>query len=137
MIKVLIVDDHRFVRVGLAAILGSAGDLVVVGECEDGADVPDAIADVQPDVVLMDVQMPRTNGPEATRILLAQQPSVRVLMLTGAADPAVVKDSAAAGAVGFLVKGGAPQDLIAAVRTVAAGGTVWPATVGSAVESCA
>jgi len=126
MISVLVVDDHSFVRAQVAGLLTNAGGIEVVGECADGAEVVGMAARVQPDVVLMDVRMPGTSGPDATRDLLASRPASRVVMLTGSASARVVAESAQAGAVGFLVKGDDPNRLIAAVRTVAAGGTAWP-----------
>jgi DNA-binding NarL/FixJ family response regulator len=126
MIRVLIVDDHEFVRTGLSDLLGDTDGIVVVGECADGAEVPDVAPRVRPDVVLMDVQMPRVNGPDATSALLARQPTVKVLMVSASTSPRVLAESAAAGASGYLLKGGKADVLIEAVRAVAAGGTAWP-----------
>ena len=125
MTRVLLVDDHAFVRAQIAEILSSAPDIQVVGECVDGADVLAVAAGALPDVVMMDVRMPIKSGIEATRDLLGAAPQVRVLMLTGSPTPGVVQDCAQAGAVGLLLKGGDPDRLIEAVRTVAAGGTAW------------
>ena len=80
----MLVDDHPFVRAGVNGVLSSAGDIEVVGECDDGTQVPQTAASVLPHVVLMDVRMPAKSGMEATRELLASQPGVRVVMLTGA-----------------------------------------------------
>jgi DNA-binding NarL/FixJ family response regulator len=126
VIRVLIVDDHEVVRAGLSDLLGDTDGILVVGECTDGAEVPAIGPQVQPDVVLMDVQMPRVNGPDATRILLTRQPTVRVLMVSAATSSRIVAEAVAAGASGYVLKGGDPQELIDAVRTVAGGGTAWP-----------
>ncbi len=127
VIRVMVVDDHDFVRTQLVALLDSCDDIEVVGQCSAGEQVIDTAARVAPDVVVMDVQMGAMSGLVATRGLLAVQPTVRVLVLT--ASPSVtVQDAAATGACGLLLKGGNPSDLIAAVRTIAAGGTCWPAT---------
>jgi DNA-binding NarL/FixJ family response regulator len=126
VIRVLIVDDHEFVRAGLSDLLGDAEGIVVVGECADGAEVPDIAPRVQPDVVLMDVQMPRVNGPDATRTLLAHHPAVRVLMVSASTSSRVLADAAAAGASGYLLQGGDARALVDAVRVVADGGTAWP-----------
>jgi DNA-binding NarL/FixJ family response regulator len=126
VISVLIVDDHSFIRSQVTGLLHSADGIEVVGECADGAEVVSMAARVHPDVVLMDVRMPVTSGPDATRDLLASRPASRVVMLTGSVSASVVAESAQAGAVGFLVKGDDPNRLIEAVRTVAAGGTAWP-----------
>jgi DNA-binding NarL/FixJ family response regulator len=136
MTRVLIVDDHAFVRTGLTALLNGADGIAVVGECADGADVPDIATAVRPDVVLMDVQMPRVCGPDATRTLLTRQPTVRVLMVSASMTPRTLGDAAAAGASGYLLKGGDPGALVTAVQTVAAGGTAWPGQPASA-HSCA
>ncbi len=132
MISVLVVDDHSFVRAQVTRVLHGADGIEVVGECADGAEVVSMAALVRPDVVLMDVRMPVVSGPTATRDLLASQPSSRVVMLTGSVSASVVEESARAGAVGFLVKGEYPSRLIDAVRTVAAGGTAWPASLPDA-----
>jgi len=124
-IRVLLVDDHSFVRAAVSALLSDEDGIEVVGECADGVDVASTAASVRPDVVLMDVRMP-TSGIEATRSLLAEQPTVRVLMLTSSFQADEFEKAARAGAVGFLAKGGQPAVLVSAIRIAAAGGTVWP-----------
>ena len=131
MTRVLIVDDHAFVRTGLIALLNAADGIAVVGECADGAEVPGVAPRVRPDVVLMDVEMPRVCGPDAARILLTGQSAVRVLMVSASMTPRTLGEAAAAGASGYLLKGGDPQTLVTAVRTIAAGGTAWPGDPGS------
>ena len=126
MIRVLVVDDHAFVREASAALLESTGGIAVVGQCADGAEVLGAVAEAAPHVVLMDIEMPITSGMEATRQLTAARPSVRVLIVSGSAATASPQEAAEAGAVGYLTKGGDPQRVVAAVRTAAAGGTAWP-----------
>ena len=126
MIRVLIVDDHEFVRSGLSDLLSDAGGIVVVGECADGAEVPDVAPRVQPNVVLMDVQMPRVSGLDATRTRLTRHPTVRVLMVSASTSSLVMAEAAAAGASGYVLKGGDSWALVDAVRSVAAGGTAWP-----------
>jgi DNA-binding NarL/FixJ family response regulator len=126
VISVLLVDDHSFVRAQVRGLLGTADGIEVVGECADGTDVLRVAESVRPDVVLMDLQMPVMSGTTATRDLMATHPTSRVVMLTGSMSPRIVEESADAGAVGFLLKGCDPNLLINAVRTVAAGGTVWP-----------
>jgi len=135
VIRVLIVDDHDLVRAGLSDLLGDADGIVVVGECADGAEVPDVAPRVQPDVVLMDVQMPRVNGPDATRTLLTRQPTVRVLMVSASTSSRALAESVAAGASGYLLKGGDARTLVDAVRVVADGGTAWPGDAAAATTS--
>lgn len=126
MIRVLVVDDHEFVRTMVSQVLSAADGIEVVGECPDGSDVVPAAARLDPDVVLMDVQMPHRSGIEATRDLVAAASRVRVLMLTGSINSRWLHESVDAGAAGFLLKSGDPQLLVSAVRELAAGGSVWP-----------
>ncbi|GAA1492708.1 response regulator [Curtobacterium herbarum] len=123
MTRVLVVDDQSVFRTGLVAILGSQPDLEVVGEAGDGAQAVTLGIDLEPDVVLMDVRMPVLDGIEATRRLTAAPTStpVRVLMLTTFDIDDYVLDALRAGASGFLLKDAGAEDLIAAVRTIAAG----------------
>lgn len=125
MIEVVIADDQAMVRAGFAALLNAADDIRVVADAADGVDALATIHEHRPDVVLMDVRMPRMDGLETTRRLLETgapgtlQP--RVLMLTTFDIDDYVYDALAAGASGFLLKDAPPNDLIAAVRVVAAG----------------
>jgi DNA-binding NarL/FixJ family response regulator len=128
--RVLVVDDHAFVRAQVTEILSAQRDIEVVGECDDGAGVAELAARTKPDVVVMDLRMPRMSGAEATRRLHLQQPAVRVLILTGSLGHRLLSEVAAAGASGFMMKGADPQGLVAAVRRVAAGGHVWPDVAG-------
>ena len=129
MIRVLIVDDHPFIRLGVATLLAQADGIAVVGECSDGSEVLDVAITVDPDVVLMDIHMPGTSGLDATRALLKTRPTVRVLMFTASMVAGHIEEAASAGAVGYLFKGGDAQALLIAVRAVAAGEAVWPGDV--------
>jgi DNA-binding NarL/FixJ family response regulator len=128
-IKVLIVDDHPFVRLSLEQLLDATDDIDVVGACADGSEVVTATAQLAPDVVLMDVMMPKLNGLDATRELLAVQPQVRVLILTGTFNPSYTAEVKSIGAVGLILKGDDPADLPDRLRAVAAGGTVWSRSI--------
>jgi DNA-binding NarL/FixJ family response regulator len=119
--RVLIVDDEALVRAGLRMILGSADDLEVVGEAEDGAAAVEAVRRHRPDVVLMDVRMPRMDGISATRELTRLDPATRVLVLTTFDLDDHVFQALEAGASGFLLKDTPPLELVQAVRVVAAG----------------
>ncbi len=121
MIRVLLVDDHHLVRVGLAALLAQAGEIVVVGEAEDGRAAITAVTSCAPDLVLMDLSMPGMDGIEATRAILAAHPGLRVLVLTSFADRDRVREAVAAGAIGYVLKDSHPDALLAAVRAAAAG----------------
>jgi DNA-binding NarL/FixJ family response regulator len=121
VIRILIADDHALVRGGFAMILRAEEDLEVVGECGDGEEAVATALRLAPDVVLMDVRMPRLDGIEATRRILATNPSVRVLVLTIFDQDDYVFEALAAGASGFLLKDIEPEELARAVRIVARG----------------
>ena len=123
MIRVGIVDDEALMRAGLRGILSSADDLEVVGEAGDGADVPELVRETRPDVLVMDIRMPRVDGIEATRRLIADAgtSAPRILVLTTFQLDQHVFAAIEAGASGFLLKDTPPTELIDAVRVVAAG----------------
>jgi DNA-binding NarL/FixJ family response regulator len=121
-IRVLLVDDQLLVRTGFRMILGDEGDIEVVGEAEHGAAAVAAVADLAPDVVVMDIRMPVMDGVEATRRILDDpEGATRVLVLTTFDADEYVVEALRAGASGFLLKDVDPDDFVAAVRTVAAG----------------
>ena len=105
MIRVLVVDDHAPLRRVLADLFAGTDDITVVGECRDGDEVVDAAIRTRPDVVLMDLNMPGTDGLEATRRLLEAQPQARVVMLTGSCCVGAMREAQRLGAVGLLRKG--------------------------------
>jgi len=129
VIRVLVVDDEALVRSGLRLILEAAGDLSVVAEARDGADALAAAQRHRPDVVLMDVRMPGTDGLAAASALHRLPDPPRVIMLTTFDLDEYVHAALAAGAVGFLLKDTPPRDLATAVRTVAAGNAMLAPTV--------
>lgn len=122
-IRVLIADDQALVRAGFRVLLEAADDIEVVGEAEDGEQAERLVAELQPDVVLMDIRMPRLDGLEATRRILgdpvAQKP--RVLVLTTFDADEYVYEALAAGASGFMLKDADPEQLVEGVRVVAHG----------------
>lgn len=120
-IRVVLIDDEPLVRAGLAAIIASDPGLDLVGEAGDGADAIDLVQRTQPDVVVMDVRMPRLDGLEATRLLVARQDPPRVLILTTFDSDDYVFAALRAGADGFVLKRAQPAELIRAVHTVASG----------------
>lgn len=120
-IRVLLADDDALIRAGLAVVLGTAPDLVVVAEAADGLQAVELCREHVPDVVLMDVRMPGIDGIEATRRLVASQPETRILVLTTFHQDEYVWGALRAGASGFLLKRASPERLLDAVRTVAAG----------------
>jgi len=120
-IRVLVVDDQPLVRAGLGVILDAQPDLAVVGEAGDGLAAVDAAARLHPDVVLMDVRMPVLDGLEATRRILAGPGGCRVMILTTFDTDEYVFEALRAGASGFLLKDAPREELVNAVRVVAAG----------------
>jgi DNA-binding NarL/FixJ family response regulator len=127
--RVLIVDDEALVRAGLRMILSAADDLEVVAEAEDGADAVDAVRAHRPDVVLMDVRMPRLDGLRATQQVLALDTPPRVVVLTTFDLDDYVFRALEAGASGFLLKDTPPRELVRAVQVVAAGDAMLSPTV--------
>jgi DNA-binding NarL/FixJ family response regulator len=124
-IRVVIADDQPMMRAGFKAVLEATGDIQVVAEASTGKEAVRAATEHAPDVVLMDVQMPGMDGIEATRLL----PRQRVLILTTFGLDEYIIDALRAGASGFLLKDASTQEVVAAVRAVAAGDAVLSATV--------
>ncbi|MFI7601451.1 response regulator [Actinoplanes sp. NPDC049681] len=121
MIRVALVDDEAMIRVGLRMVLSGEDDIEVVGEASDGDEAEALVARVRPDVVLMDVRMPRMDGITAARRICAGYPDSKVVVLTTFDEDAHVAAALRAGVSGFLLKVAPPEDLVDAVRTVAAG----------------
>ncbi len=122
MIRVLVVDDHPVVRHGLIAMLRWESDIEIVGQAADGAQAVELIADLTPDVVLLDLRMPKLNGVEVMRQIRPGYPSVRFLVLTTYDTDEYIGPALAAGAQGYLLKDAMPEDLAQSVRLIASGG---------------
>ena len=128
-IRVLIADDHAVVRAGLAAMIANEDDITVVAEAADGDEAVALYAEHRPDVVLMDILMPRLNGVEATRAIRAAHSDARVVALTMYEGDADIHRALSAGASAYLLKGARAADLMGAIRRVASGKRVIPAEV--------
>jgi two-component system response regulator NreC len=122
-IRVLLVDDHAILRQGVHALLAREPDILVVGEAGDGQEALDQMPELRPDVVIMDIVMPRMNGLEATRLLKERYPHVRTLILSMYDDQEYVVQIIQAGAAGYVLKRVVTEDLVRAIHEVHAGGS--------------
>ncbi len=122
-IRVLLADDHRMFREALKTPLAAEADIDVVGEAGTGADTLAALGTVAPDVLVLDIGLPDISGIEVARMVAKLHPTVRVVALSGYADRLYVEEMLKAGARGYVVKSAGADDLIAAIRAVARGGT--------------
>jgi NarL family two-component system response regulator LiaR len=120
-IRVMVVDDHSMVRRGLATILRVKSGLELVGEAANGQEALERCAELRPDVVLMDLLMPRMGGAEATRLIRKRYPEVQVIALTSFQEKELVREALEAGAIGYLLKNVSAGDLAAAIREAHAG----------------
>ena len=128
-ITILIVDDHPPFRSGLRALLESSQDIVIVGEVASGKDAVAQATKLQPDVILMDIQIPDMNGIEATRRILHTSPHIAILVLTMFEDDDFVFSALRAGARGYLLKGTMKADLLRAIQGVASGEAIFGAAI--------
>ncbi|MGH3637147.1 MAG: response regulator [Mycobacterium sp.] len=123
-VRILLVDDQPLLRRGFAMIIGAEPDLEIAGEAADGAEAIQLARTLTPDVVLMDIRMPGTDGITATRRIVAEQPAAKVILLTTFDLDEYAFNGLRAGASGFLLKNARTEDLLAGIRTVAAGDAV-------------
>ncbi|MBK8905678.1 MAG: response regulator transcription factor [Anaerolineaceae bacterium] len=131
MINLFIVDDHQIFRDGLKLLFENTEDMAVAGEAESGKAVLAQLADVTPDLILMDIQMPGLNGIETTRRIKAMQPEANILMLTMFEDDQSVFAAMRAGALGYVLKGANHGEMLQAVRVASAGGAVFSPRVAA------
>ena len=122
MVRILIADDHRLFAEALRAILDAEPSVDVVGLAASGAEAVRQSAELEPDIVLMDMSMPGLDGIDATRAVLLVRPSTKVIMLTSFSENARIMAALDVGAVGYLLKDAEPEDIIKALRDAAAGG---------------
>lgn len=132
-IRVLICDDHDAFRQGLRTMLATESILQVIGEAIDGQQAIIQAAELQPDVILMDLQMPRLNGLEATRRIVTAAPHMRILVLTMSDDTATVFHALQAGALGYILKGARKADIVRSIQNVYHGEVVFGAAVAQHV----
>ena len=134
-IRVLVADDQSMVRAGFRMLLGGEDDIDVVAEAGDGREAVEKAARFEPNVVLMDIRMPDMDGLQATREILAANPAARILILTTFDLDEYIYEALSAGASGFVLKDDPPEQLIAAIRTVAAGDALLSPAVTNRVIS--
>jgi len=120
-IRVYLADDHELVRRGLAALLETEGRITVVGTGVDGVEAVQHVQELQPDVILLDLQMPRRSGLEAIKEIRERDPDARILVLTSFGDDDKVFAAVQAGALGYLLKDSSPEELVQAINDVHAG----------------
>jgi DNA-binding NarL/FixJ family response regulator len=130
-LRVLIADDHPTFRDGLRVLLDAAPDLVLVGEAATGQEAEELAASLQPDVILMDIQMPGMNGIEATRAILHASPHIGVLVVTMFEDDNSVFAAMRAGARGYLLKGAKYDEILRAVRAVGGGEAIFSPAIAA------
>ncbi|MGH6945529.1 MAG: response regulator [Geminicoccaceae bacterium] len=128
-IRIVLADDHTLFRDGMRALLASIPDTDLVGEAGTGDEAIERAARLQPDVLLMDIQMPGTNGIDATREILRESPHIGIIMLTMFEDDDSVFAAMRAGARGYILKGASQPELLRAVRAVAAGEALFGPTI--------
>ncbi len=128
-IRIFIADDHALMRVGLRSMLGLEPDLEIVGEAADGEDAVRQVRALRPDVVIMDLMMPKTNGVEATRAILQDLPDTKIVILTSFGTSDELRRAVAHGAVGVQPKEDPTENLITSIRTVMRGETAFPPEV--------
>lgn len=124
-LRVMIADDHPLFRDGMRGLLSTKPDIEVVGEARSGEEAVELASELRPDVILMDIKMPGVNGIEATRRILTEYPSIRVLVVTMFEDDASVFTAMRAGARGYVLKDADKDDVIGAIRAVGRGGAVF------------
>ena len=133
ILRIVLADDHQLFRDGLRTLLGQQADMEVVGEAIDGLSAVEAVGRLRPDILLMDISMSGLNGLEATRRILADGSTTRVIMLSMHADQRYVTEALRAGALGYVLKDSAIGELLGAIRTVARGRRYLSATLADRV----
>ena len=132
-IRVLVADDHSVVRKGIRMLLEDEADIQIIGEASDGDEAIDLLSSTQPDVLLLDITMPRMSGIEALKVISQQYPKVRTLMFSMHNNPDYILKSLENGAVGYLLKDISQEEILQAVRTVVNGELYFPPNASSVI----
>lgn len=134
-IRVLLVDDHAMLRKGMVLLLGEEDDVEVIGEASDGEQAIEQARALKPDVVVMDISMPKLNGVEATRKIVAESPASKIIALSIHSAKQVVDDMLSAGAVGYVLKESVPEELLQGIRAVMRGDMYLSSAITGTVVS--
>ncbi|MCF2442790.1 response regulator transcription factor [Dyadobacter sp. CY345] len=132
-IRILVVDDHSVVRQGIITLLEDEEDILIVGEASDGDEVLDSVEALSPDVILLDLTMPRMSGIEAIKALVPVYPEVKVLVFSMHNNPDYILSAVKSGAAGYLLKDTGREEILKAVRSVAAGELYYPPNASSII----
>ncbi|MDQ6478374.1 response regulator transcription factor [Dyadobacter sp. LHD-138] len=132
-IRILIVDDHSVVRQGIITLLEDEEDILVVGEASDGDEVMDSVKACNPDVILLDLTMPRMSGLDAIKTLMPVHPHLRILVFSMHNNPDYILSAVKSGAAGYLLKDTGRDEILRAVRSVAAGELYYPPNASSII----
>jgi len=133
MIRVLVVDDHAILRDGIRSLLESQDDIIVVGEAGDGGEAIELVDKLLPDIVLMDISMPKTNGLEATRTIKDRHPQLKVLILTQHDNREYIAPALGAGAAGYVLKRSGRREMLNAIRQIHEQGVFLPNNIAQEV----
>lgn len=136
-LRILLADDHLVVRMGIASILSLEPDMLLVGEASTGIEAVALAKSSAPDVIVMDIMMPKLGGAEATARIKAQQPRIRILVLTSFPGSSDVRQALDAGAEGAIVKSSSQTEIISAIRKVSAGGRIIAPEIANALSALA
>jgi DNA-binding NarL/FixJ family response regulator len=134
-LRILLVDDHFVVRLGLADLLSTEPRFEVIGEASDGEEALQLFLSLRPDVVVMDFELPKLDGPEAVAAIRREDPAARILMLTVSEAEESVWRSVAAGACGYVLKSAPREDIVSAVRSVGAGNEFFPPAIAAKLRA--
>ncbi|GLU55652.1 DNA-binding response regulator [Dyadobacter frigoris] len=132
-IRILVVDDHSVVRQGIITLIEDEDDILIVGEASDGDEVLESVSRLKPDVVLLDLTMPRMSGLEAIKLLVPVFPDVKVLVFSMHNNPDYILSAVSSGAAGYLLKDTGRDEILKAVRSVAAGELYYPPNASSII----
>ncbi len=133
MVRVLLAEDHHIVRRGLRALLETIDDVQVVGEAEDGQAAVQLVEDLAPDVLVMDIGMPRLNGIHVTTLVCSRHPATRVVILSMYSDETLVRQALRSGASGYVLKRSATEELLLAIRAASRGETYLSPAISQSI----